>query len=219
MKHTCNIYEKLLEECNPDRAFEHIYEEVEALEDEDSEETVKSWTDCTTSFLKRYMKFASGCMSDGELYRFYNDVLKMLDEGIEARERQKRQVDDEVDEAWDLYHNEIIDESEIEEIEESAKAIKEEIDRDIELLKEVKSFCLKAKNRLDVVTCIEKVANMSHSRGSMLPVLCGAYLPEFLVEGTTRLEREYVIPADFGLELSKIVPRVFECIKNFGRKD
>jgi len=62
-----------------------------------------------------------------------------------------------------------------------------------------------------------KVANMSHSRGSMLPVMCGAYLPEDIVEAQTGWEREYEYarPEDVGFWLSKDVPNVLECIKEF----
>ncbi len=184
---------------------------------EELAEEVESWINCTSEFIRRYMKLAAGCMSDRELYRFYTDVLKMIDEGISSREYQKSIVDEELMEAEDLYYNEVINDDKYDEIRFDAEEIKSELDRDIEDLKKIREFCLSAKDRTDIVICIEKVANMAHGRGSMLPVMCGAYLPERIIGSVTNIENwsEVTEPEDVGLELSRIVPKIMDCIRDF----
>jgi len=215
-----DLYYHLLKECDPDRYFELAREELISQireYDEELAEEVESWVDCSSSFLKKYMKFASGCMTDSELYKFYSEVLSMIDTGIEAREYQKSLVDDQLIEADELYANELISDDEYEEIKYVAEEVKEHLDRDIVKLKEIKEFCLKASDKLEVMLCIEKVANTVHSRGSMLPVMCGAYLPEDIVAHVTGVEEEheFVRPEDVGFELSKSVESVMDCIKEF----
>lgn len=217
-----DMYYKLLSECNPDEYFEWIRQElVPSIADYDEEmaERVNSWIGCTSSWLKRYEKFASGAMTDAELYRFYGDTLKMFDVGIEAREMQKSVVDDEVFRAEELYENAMISDSEYEDILSVAESIKEAIDNDIETIKQLKAKCLLAKDRIDVVACIESVANATHERGSMLPVMCGAYLQEDIVEAVTDLEesRDYVRPEDVGYELSVATQKVLNCVREFGK--
>lgn len=218
----CNydLYRSLEKECNPDRYFDWLKTDMIsdiADYDEEAAEEVESWINCTSGFIRRYMKLATGCMSDRELYKFYTDVLKMIDEGISSREYQKSIVDEELMEAEDLYYNEVIDDDKYDEIRFDAEEIKSELDRDIEDLKKIREFCLSAKDRTDVVICIEKVANMAHSRGSMLPVMCGAYLPERIVGAVTGIKNwpEFAVPEDVGLELSRIVPKIMDCIKDF----
>jgi hypothetical protein len=225
MNRYCNyeLYLKLLKECDPDDTFRWIREDlVSSIAEYDREmaKEVDEWIDCTSGFLKRYMKFACGCMTDHELYKFYNDILEMLDRGIEAREAQKKVVDEQLLRAEEEYANELITEEEYEDIKYSAEEIKRSLDEDIEVLKDLKSFCVKAKDKFDVVMCIEKVANTAHSRGHMLPVLCGAYLPEDIIEAVTGREEwyEYARPEDVGLWLSKDATKVFDCIKEFGRE-
>jgi len=215
-----DTYERLKDKCDPEYWFKWIREDlISSIReyDEETAEEVESWVDCTSSFLNRYMKFAAGCMRDDELYKFYNDVLKLIDNGIKSREWQKSLVDEQVTEAEEYYWDEVITEDEFEDIKRAAEDVKAALDADIELLEELKEFCVKARDRTDVVVCIEKVASMSHSRGSMLPVMCGAYLPEDIVEAETGWEREYEYtrPEDVGFWLSKDVPNVLECIKEF----
>ena len=144
----------------------------------------------------------------------------MIDAGIRARKQQKGLVDEQLREAEDLYANEIITDDEYDEIKWVAEETKRVLDEDIDTLKEIRKSCLAAKDRIGVVQCIERVATTSHSRGSMLPVMCGAYLPEDIISSVTGKEEwhEYTRPEDVGLELSKTVPHIFECIKEYGRK-
>jgi len=215
----CNydVYHELTRECDPDRYLSWAKEIASSIATYDPEtaEEVEEWIDCTASFLRRYMKFASGCMSDAELYKFYNDILEMFDVGIAAREYQKQLAEDQLHEAEEMYYNELIDEGEFDTIKMEVEEIKEALDRDIKEIEEMKEFCMKAKDRFDVVACIEKVANAVHSRGSLLPVLCGAYLPEDVLEAYGLREIYEVRPEDAGYELSMSVPRVLDCIKEF----
>ena len=215
-----NTYHRLTRECNPDEYFGFVTEEIIPSIEEYSSDTaqeVRRWVRCTSSWLRRYMKFATGCMSDRELERFYYDTIKMIDEGIHSRRWQKELVDDQLREAEELYSNGIITDDEYEEIKWLVKETKRALDDDIKTLKELKRKCLSARGRIGAVQCIERVANTAHSRGSMLPVMCGAYLPEDIVSSVTKEERygEYARPEDAGLELSLSVPRVLECIKEF----
>ena len=214
------LYKSLEEECNPDDYFNWIREElIPSIREysEDLAEETEEWVDCTSGFLRRYMKFASGCMTDAELYRLYSDVLKMINEGIQAREYQKSLADDQLNEARELYAQEIINEDEFIDIKHSVKEVKRALDEDIEQLEELKDFCIRAEDKFDVVMCIERVATTAHNRGVMLPVMCGAYLPEDIIDAVTgwEREREYTRPEDVGLWLSRDVVKVFECIKEF----
>jgi len=219
---SCDIgtYHKLVKECNPDEYFGFVTNEIVPSIEEyshDSAEEVKRWVRCTSSWLKRYMKFATGCMSDRELERFYYDTIKMIDEGIRARKWQKELVDDQLSEADELYSNGLITDDEYEEIKWTAREVKKSLDDDARLLKDLKRACLSARGRIGAVYCIEKVANTTHSRGSMLPVMCGAYLPEDIISSVTGEERwsEFARPEDAGLELSQAVPKILECVKEF----
>lgn len=213
-------YYRLLKECNPDDYFRWIKEDmvsdIESYDPESAEE-VERWIDCTSSWIKRYEKFASGQMTDRELYKFYADTLKMFDEGIRARRYQMELTEDELIEAEEEYADGYISDEEYEEIKNVVEWTKKALNEDIELLKSIKSQCLGAEDKLGVVTCIETVASVAHERGSMLPVMCGAYLPEDVVESVMEYEtwEAHTRPEDVGYELSQATQSVFECIKEF----
>lgn len=211
------LYRKLYDRCNPREYIGWIVNDViPSLEDEDDRETALEWIRCVESFIKRYIKFASGCMADDEIYRFYNDVLKMIDEGIDARKFQRDVVvGEELSEATDLYYDGVITEDEYNDIKKIAEYTREALDEDIEKLYELKRFCIGAKNKYDAIVCIEKVANTMHTRGHMLPVMCGAYLEEYIVDNVLGREREFTTLGDIGVLLSEDVAYVFECIAKF----
>lgn len=215
-----DIYYRLIEECNPDRYFKDIEEYmIPSIEEHDPElaDEVRGWVNCTSSWLKRYIKFASGRMSDHELYKFYNDTLKMFDTGIEARKYQMSLVDEELARADEYHANEIITDEEYEDILRASEEVKEALESEIEIIKQLRDECMKATDKLGVVTCIERVATTAHHRGAMLPVLCGAYLHEDIIEAITGKEEwyEFTRPEDVGWELSRDTMSVLDCIKEF----
>ncbi len=185
--------------------------------DEELAAEATGWVNCVSDYLRRYMRFVSGCMDEKQIDRFHKDILRLLDNGIEAREHQKFVVDNELDEAYELYVDEVISEEEYKDMEEMAKEIKRALEEDKKVLRDLKTFCENAKTKQDKVLCIEKVTNTAHSRGSMLPVMCGAYLPEDILEAASRLgiEREYTRVEDVGYWLSRDTQKVLDCIKEF----
>lgn len=210
------LYYEVEKECL--KGFKWLREDViPSIDSEELQELSKDIVDCTESWLRRYIKFASGAMSDYELMRFYNDTLKMFDVGIDARERQKSLVDDELAEAKELHAQGLISDDEFDEILEVAELTKQALDEEKERIRDLKNFCIKAKDRKDIVTCIEKVATTTHHRGAMLPVMCGAILPEDIVNSVTGLkDYEYTRIEDVGYWLSNETSKVLECIKRFG---
>ncbi len=185
--------------------------------EEFKEEAIKTVA-CIRSMVDGYLKIACGIADDRFIHRYFNNFLEKLKEGAKAREWQAEQVKDrkkefeeELEEAKKndprLYGLLL---EKIEDCNYIIKSLLSEADTFNELYKAMHKFV----DTRDMVIWIDKIINMAHERGSMLPVMCGCVLEEYLKHP---YQEDYLpdMYGDFCAELCEKCKVMLDCIRYY----
>jgi len=227
------LYQKLKEKCLSDFERRAKYYEDYATDDEDREE-IRKVTTCAKKFLDDYAKMSAGAMDDYELNKFYKRTEEMLKTAIKTKEEQYeiafdrlKEIKEELEEQKELYcdedstfYDEHLCEVTLERLD-NVESFKRQLERakaeDIPSMEARLKVCEVAKDRKEKVICIDGVANMVHTRGAILPLMCGAPLSEFIDEAVFGEDVEgYERPVEVvAVDMAKDVMDTLTCIRNF----
>jgi len=227
------IYHQLRDECISE--FERrtqVYEDYTVFEDE--RERIHELRECAIDFLDKYAKLSAGAMDEYEINEFYHRTVKMLERAIETKKEQYEVARDRLDEIEDMLKDkeaevcdtssELYDYHACEVVRERLYAVnsaRRQLElaekEDIPVMEARLKACQIAENRTQKVLCIDSVANMVHTRGSILPLMCGAPLSEFVDEAVFG---EDVEPSEdrvsvVAVDMARDVMDALTCIRNF----
>jgi len=227
------LYRQLKEKCIS--SLEERLKEYEGYFSDDEEfEEVRGLNRCVLDFLDSYAKLSAGAMDDYEVERFYRKTLEMLETAIDTKEYQYEIAHDRLEEIeGDLleekalvcdkdseYYDptaceQVMDRLEV--VEKYKKALQRGEQEDMGVLREAMETCRVAETRKEKVLCIDRVANLVHTRGSFLPLMCGVPLEEFIGE---MVYGEYDPDIEGGVravavDVAKDVVEALTCIREF----
>jgi len=227
------LYHRLKEECLSD--FERrlkVYEDY--AEDEEEREEIREVCECALDFLDKYAKLSAGAMDDYEVHEFYRQTVKMLERAIETKKLQYEIARDRLDDIEKMLKDEeavVCDKSSEMYNEHECEVVRERLStvesfrrlleraekEDISVMEARLEACRVADTRAEKVLCIDSVAGLIHARGSILPLMCGAPLSEFVDEAVFGEDVEIVERGVHvvAVDMAKDVMDVLSCIANF----
>jgi len=227
------LYHKLRETCLAPFERRAKYYEDYATDEEDQNE-IREVVACTTKFLDDYAKMSVGAMDDYDLDKFYKRTVEMLKTAIETKKEQYerafdrlQEIKEDLEEQKELYcvkdstfYDEHLCEVTLEKldnVESFRKQLEQAKAEDVPTMEAQLKVCEVAKDRKEKVICIDSVANMVHTRGAILPLMCGAPLSEFIDEAVFGEDVEgYERPVEVvAVDMAKDTMDTLTCIRNF----
>jgi len=225
-------YWRLKEKC-----IEDFAERLESYEDyhvdEEDLEEIREMNECVLDFLDKYAKLSAGAMDDYEVEKFYKQTVEMLEDAIRTKKWQYEIAMERLDEIEEHFTEEmeiVCDADseyyypeacrEVKEKIEEVKVVREKLKKaekeDMFVMRARLKACRAAKTRAEKIICIDSVAGLVHARGSVLPLMCGVPLEEFIHEAFFgEISEEERGARAVAVDVAKEVMDVLTCIRNF----
>lgn len=201
--------------------------------DEETRDTIERITQCAGDMLDKYCKFSTNAMSDDEINKFHIEVVNGLKKAIDTKKEQYERAFEELDEAEDDLEaqkedvcnvdSDLYNEDECNTVLERldrVKSFREQLKRakteDMNVLNTLLKTCETAKDRVDKAVCIDEVFYTVHSRGTLLPLMCGAPLEEYVEQAVYDTEGANIDEiGNVAVDMAKDTQEVLTCLRNF----
>lgn len=227
------MYRDVKREClEPFRARAKYYPDY--AEDDEQREKIEELVKCVEDYLDDYIKLSTGVMDDDEIDRFHKKVVEGLERAMETKEEQYRRAFEELDEvkeeledlAADVCdkNSDIYDVDKCEEVQEKLENVerfKAQLENarkeDMWVLQvHLDKICKPAKTRKDKVLCIDSTFQLIHTRGTYLPLMCGAPLEEYVYQSVWGEDADISDPVgNAAVDLAGDTQDVLTCVKNY----
>jgi Skp family chaperone for outer membrane proteins len=228
------LYRDVKREClEPFKEKARIYPDY--AQDHQQRAEIKKIVTCTENYLSDYIKFATGNMDDQDVDKLHRMVTKGLEKAIETKKKQYQKAYEELDDAERELEDIAADVCDVN----SEAYDKDDCDRTLEKLRNIKAFreqlknaekedislmtshlekvCKVAETRSEKASCIDGVFYMAHNRGTLLPLMCGAPLEEYVHQAVWGEDVEESDPiGNVAVCLAKDTQDVLTCIRNYG---
>ncbi len=171
---------------------------------------------CIRSIIDGYVKIACGIASDDFIHKYYNMLMEKVKVAKESRLSQAEMVKDKIEELREDMKN-TEDPQEyglLLDLVERCEIIVEDLEYEAKEFSDLYNRMCKCTTKEEMVVMIDRIINMAHSRGSVLPLMCGCVLEEYIHHP---YEEEYYVDmyGDFCVDLCDLCTKMLDCICDY----